>query len=163
VIRLVVLMLLLAGCALPLPGTERRASEALLGRGDELSASGRYAEAARAYRQVADANGVPELRARALFELGRLANEPGNPDRDTALASAYFDRLRREHPTSHWTPYAQAWRETLGETARLEREVAWLRQQIRERPPPAARSRDCGSAWPRPSWRPPAFEKTSTA
>jgi len=140
VIRAVVLMLLLAGCsALPLPGAERRASEALLSRGDELSASGRYAEAAGAYRQVVETNGVPELRARALFELGRLANEPGNPDRDAAAASAYFDRLRREHPTSNWAPYARAWRETLeelsrtrSETARIEQEVAWLRQQVRE-------------------------------
>jgi len=122
-----------------------------LRQGDALSTAGRYREAAAAYRKVAERGSSPDGRARALFELGRLAADAGNPDHDLQDATDYFVRLRREHPASRWARYAAGWSETLArlsraeqEAARIERELGSLRQQIEETSAELRRRRDTG-------------------
>ena len=122
-----------------------------LRQGDALSTAGRYREAAAAYREVAERGSSPDGRARALFELGRLAADASNPDHDLQDATDYFVRLRREHPASPWARYAAGWSETLArlsraeqEAARFERELGSLRQQIEETSAELRRRRDTG-------------------
>jgi tetratricopeptide (TPR) repeat protein len=144
VTRLLALVVLLAGCGV-LPWADD------LRRGDALSAAGRYQEAAAAYREVAERGSSPDRRARALFELGRLAADRGNPDQDLQDATDHFARLRREHPASPWARYAAGWSETLArlsraerDAARMERELGSLRQQIEQTSADLRRSRDAG-------------------
>ncbi|TVR69797.1 MAG: hypothetical protein EA427_07350 [Spirochaetaceae bacterium] len=58
------------------------------------------AEARRLLERVAAGEGGPTLeKARALFNLGRLAEEEGSPGE----ALDYYNRLVEEHPDSNWT------------------------------------------------------------
>jgi tetratricopeptide (TPR) repeat protein len=142
--RPLALVLLLGGCS-AMPWWDD------LSRGDALSTAGRYREAATAYREVVEGAGSSDRRARALFELGRLASDAGNPDRDLQHTTDYFARLRREYPASPWARYAAGWSETLArlarteqEAARIERELGSLRQQIEATSAELRRGRDAG-------------------
>ena len=118
-------------------------------RGDALGAAGRYPEAAEVYAKVSESGATDELRARALFELARLASESGNPERDARRTSEYLDRLVREYPSTRWAAYARSWNEALREvrkareeSVRAEQEVLSLRQELHELTKEMGRRRD---------------------
>jgi chromosome segregation ATPase len=150
VIRIVAVMLLVAGCSVVSQiGGGRRGDEAAMSEADALSAAGRYTEAAAAYSRVVHSGVTDEVRARALFELARLANEPRNPARDERRASEHLERLRRDYPRTPWAEYARAWQDMLGElqrardhSARAEQEIVTLRQQVHELSAEVRRTRE---------------------
>jgi tetratricopeptide (TPR) repeat protein len=76
------------------------AGTALVNAAAASEAAGDSAEARRLLDRVAGGEGAPTVeKARALFNLGRLAEEAGSPTE----ALEYYSRLVSEHPDSNWT------------------------------------------------------------
>ncbi len=137
-VALVALVLLLAGCAVPVtrPSPERL-PEHLIAQAEEMIRAGDYRGAQEAYQQAL--SGFPKHSStdRVLFGLARLYVTPENPGRDYRRAYETFERLLAEHPKSVWAGEARAWRELLSvyfgqreETERARQEAQRIRKDL---------------------------------
>lgn len=99
---IVVVVLVLAGCALPLPPAGSPSATALLERGDQLSAAGRWADALHAYDELLNRHPDDPLAAQARTRRGVLAQllalraEIERMAKETTAYQAQIGKMREE-------------------------------------------------------------------
>ena len=134
--RLLPLLLLLPACSAWWSGSRLEApppddSERLVRQAEADVQSGRYAEAARLFEEVASGpNGV--FTDRALLGLTRLLVYPEYEGRSYARAALVAERLQREYPDSPHAAEARAWQDLLTAYLARTQELAELERELEE-------------------------------
>lgn len=106
---IVILLLLTPGCAslmqnLPAGAQARKVQEA-----ERLFRQGNYAEARRAWQQVAGEHPSPAVREQAAYRAARVLVHPGNPSKNYREAAQEFGAFLQKYPSGTYAGDAAAW------------------------------------------------------
>ncbi|HSB03858.1 MAG TPA: tetratricopeptide repeat protein [Thermodesulfobacteriota bacterium] len=95
-----------------------------------LLSQGKYEEALKETEKILAASPRHPLEDEALFQMGLIYSQPGNPKRDYGKSINYFKKLMKDYPQSSWSELAKAWSGMFQENDRLNQTIEKLNQTI---------------------------------
>jgi tetratricopeptide (TPR) repeat protein len=99
-------------------------------RNRELISQGKYEEALKEIEKILAASPRHPLEDEALFQMGLIYSQPGNPKKDYAKSINHFKKLMKDYPQSSWSELAKAWTGMLQENDRLNQAIEKSNQTI---------------------------------
>jgi len=93
---------------------------------EKFLAEGNYEGALMENQRILSLSGQNPSRDEALYNLGWIHVQPGNPKKNYAKSLAFFKRLIKDYPRSPWVEQAKIWVGVLQENEKLSRSVEEL-------------------------------------
>jgi tetratricopeptide (TPR) repeat protein len=102
---------------------ERKEAPAFICPGQELLGQGDYERSLLENQYVLSLPDDRPCKDEALFNMGLIYADAGNPERDTAKSTTYFKRLTQDYPQSLLAEQAKVWLSTLEEINELHQAI----------------------------------------